>query len=58
MCYEESFFRRWAKRRAQQREESKPVVEHAAPATQPGQPAPIPTEAKKRKEVERELDTV
>lgn len=58
MCYEESFFQRWAKKRAQQREQPKPVVERTAPATQPDRPAPIPTEAKKRKEVERERETV
>lgn len=58
MCYEESFFQRWVKRRAQQREDTKPVVERAAPATQPGRPAPIPTERKKPQEVERELENV
>jgi hypothetical protein len=58
MCYEESFFRRWAKGRAQQREEPNAVVERTAPATQLVRPAPRPAEAKKRKEVERERETV
>jgi hypothetical protein len=58
MCYEESFFQRWAKRRSQLRAEPKPVVERTAPATQPARPAPMPAEAKKRKEVERERETV
>ncbi|MGH8174741.1 MAG: hypothetical protein ACREV5_00595 [Steroidobacter sp.] len=58
MCYEESFFRWWAKKKVQQHEESKPVVEHAAPPAQRGRPASIPTEAEKRKKVERELEIV
>ena len=57
MCYEESFFRRWAKKRAQQREQPKPVVERPVLATQSGRPAPMPTEVKKRKQVERERET-
>jgi hypothetical protein len=58
MCYEESFLRRWAKRRAQQREEPKPVVERATPAMPAGKPDVIPAEGRKRKEVERELEIV
>jgi hypothetical protein len=58
MCYEEAFFQRWARKRAQQRQESARDVERATPATQPGRPAPSATPEKKPKEPERELETV
>lgn len=58
MCYEEGLLRRWAKKRMQRREEPKSVVERVTPTTLPDRSAAIPTEGKKRKEVERELESV
>jgi hypothetical protein len=58
MCYEEAFFQRWARKRAQQRQESTREVERVTPATQPGRSAPSATPEKKRKEPDRELETV
>jgi hypothetical protein len=60
MCYEESFFTRWARKRAQRRERSEPVVERIAPE-QLSQPTPVPTRAAgatKPKKVERDLEVV
>lgn len=54
MCYEERFFSERATKRAQQREKTKPVTEHALPNAQPVRPMP---ETKKTKEVEREPET-
>lgn len=59
MCYEETLFRRWARKRAQQREEPRTVVERETPATQPKQPAPAAASGeKKAKEIDRELEPV
>jgi hypothetical protein len=60
MCYEESFFRSWATRKAQRREKSETVVERRAPV-QPEQPAPVTrpaAEPARRKETEREMEVV
>jgi hypothetical protein len=60
MCYEESFFRRWAKKRAEHRQKSEAVVEHE-PHKQPAQPTSAPTTAanpKKSKQPEREEEVV
>lgn len=60
MCYEESFFQRWARNRARRREKSAPVVEREKPK-QPAQPAPVPTaaaEAKKSTQPERDVEVV
>jgi hypothetical protein len=59
MCYEESFFRSWASKRAQRREKPETVVERRAPV--PEQPAPLSkpaAEPARRKETERELEVV
>ena len=61
MFYEESFFQRWARRKAQQRE--RPVqceLERESPAKQttastPPEPTPVRTT---RKDIERETETV
>jgi hypothetical protein len=58
MCYEETFFQRWTRKRAQQRQESAREVERVTPATQPSRPATSATPEKKRKEPDRELETV
>ena len=60
MCYEEAFFQRWARKRAQRREKPEAVVERGAPK-RPSQPAPAPTETMaktKAKETERDLEVV
>lgn len=60
MCYEESFFRSWARKRAQRSEKRETVIEHRTPP----KPAPSPTPSKPaatpspRKETERELEIV
>jgi hypothetical protein len=57
MCYEESFFRRWAKRRAEHRQTSEAVVEQEPHK----QPTSVPTTAanpKKSKQSQRELEVV
>lgn len=51
MCYEERFFSEWPAKRAQQREKTTPVTDHATPSAQPVRPMP---ETKKTEEVERE----
>jgi len=53
MCYENRFFRSWAKQKAQKREEIKPETGRAPPEVQPIRPAPE-REVTRRKEVERE----
>jgi hypothetical protein len=60
MCYEESFFRSWARKRAQRSEKPETVVERRtpekpAPSPTPGKPAATPSP---RKETERELEIV
>ena len=60
MCYEESFFTRWARKRAQQREKSEAAVERIPPK-QPRQPTPVPTQAAgtiKPKKTQRDLEVV
>jgi hypothetical protein len=60
MCYEESFFTRWARKRAQRREKSEAVVERTAPK-QPPEPTPAPARAAgatRPKKTERELEVV
>ena len=60
MCYEESFFTRWTRKRAQQREKTEAVVERIAPK-QPSQPTPAPTRPATKtepKKTERELEVV
>ena len=60
MCYEESFFTRWARKRAQRREKSEAVVERIAPK-QPIQPTSVPMRpavATKQKKTERDLEVV
>jgi len=54
MCYEQRFFKSWAKRTAQKREEIKPDIERAR---RPIRPAPE-REITRRKEVERELEEI
>jgi hypothetical protein len=56
MCYEERLFRSWATKNAQKREQSQRVTERDRPQV-PIRPAPVP-EAKRRKEVERELEEI
>ena len=60
MCYEESFYTRWARKRAQRREKTEAVVERTAPK-QPTQPTPVatqPARATEPKKTERELEVV
>jgi hypothetical protein len=60
MCYEESFFRRWAKKRAEYRQKSEAVVERE-PLRQPAQPTSEPTTTtnpKRSKQPEREVEVV
>jgi hypothetical protein len=57
VCYEERFFRLWAKRKAQKREEIKPEIGRARPDVQPIRPVPE-REVKRRKEVEREFEEI
>ena len=56
MCYEEKFFRSWAKQKAQKREAIKPEV-RARPDVQPIRPAPE-REITRRREVEREFEEI
>ena len=59
MCYEESFFQRWARKRAQRRQQTETHAERASPVTQPPKPAPSTgAPAKPTKETERELEVV
>jgi hypothetical protein len=57
MCYEQRFFKSWAKRNAQKREEIKPDIERARPDVHTIRPAPE-REITRRKEVERELEEI
>jgi hypothetical protein len=60
MCYEESFFHRWAKKRAQRRENLDAAVERDR-RKPPTQPMPAPTSAsppKKSRETERDVEVV
>lgn len=57
MCYEERLFRSRARKKAQKRDENKPVTEHDRPQVVPIRPAPTP-ETTRRKEVERELEEI
>jgi len=52
MCYEERFFSEWAAKRAQRREETKPVKKPTSPSAEPLHPTP---RAPKKKEREPEL---
>ena len=57
MCYEQRFFKSWAKQKAQKREEIKPDVNRARPNVSPIRPAPEHGIAR-RKEVEREFEEI
>ena len=60
MCYEESFFQRWARKRAERRQKSEAVVERDTPK-QPTQPTPAPmtaTKPNRSKQRERDVETV
>jgi hypothetical protein len=60
MCYEETFFQRWARKRAQRHEKSEAVVERAAPK-QPSRRVPVPTETmgkNKAKQTERDMEEI
>jgi hypothetical protein len=57
MCYEQRFFKSWAKRTAQKREEIKPDIERARPDVHPIRPV-LEREATRRKEVARELEEI
>jgi hypothetical protein len=57
MCYEQRFYRFWAKQKAQKREEIKPEEVRARPDVQPIRPAPERA-IRRRKEVERELEEI
>jgi hypothetical protein len=61
MCYEESFFRSWARKRAQRSEKPQTVVERRTPAKPAPSPPPVSKPAatpSPRKETERELEIV
>jgi hypothetical protein len=60
MCYEESFFRSWARKRAQRSEKPETVVEHRTPPKPATSPPPVKPAAAPgpRKETERELEIV
>lgn len=55
MCYENRFYRA-ARKKAQQHDEVKPVIERTASTPEPTRRTPV-TETKRRKEVETELET-
>ena len=57
MCYEERFLRSWGTKKAQKRQENKPVTDRDRPQLMPNHPAPA-SEVKRRKEVERELEEI
>lgn len=57
MCYEQRFFKSWAKQKAQQREQIQPEVKRARPDVHPSGPAPE-REMRRRKEVEREFEEI
>ena len=56
MCYQQRFFKSWAKQKAQKREEITPEVVHARPIVQPIRPAP--EREKTRRTVERGLEEI
>ncbi|MET0987240.1 MAG: hypothetical protein ABW034_17745 [Steroidobacteraceae bacterium] len=59
MCYDETFFQRWARHRAQRREDLKSITERSTPASPQNQPAEAaPVRKNPVKEVERELEDV
>jgi hypothetical protein len=57
MCYEQRFFKSWARQKAQKREEIKPEEVRARPDVQPIRPAPE-REITRRKEVERDFEEI
>jgi len=60
MCYEESFFQRWARKRAQRRQNLETAVERDLPK-QPSQPTHEPVTAskpRKSKQTERDVEVV
>jgi hypothetical protein len=57
MCYEQRFFKSWAKQKAQKREEVKPDVKRARPDVSPIRPTSEHGVAR-RKEVEREFEEI
>ena len=59
MCYDETFFQRWTRKRAQRREQLKSVTERSTPTSPPRPPAETtPVRKKQVKEVEHELEEV
>lgn len=57
MCYEQRFFKSWAKRKTQQREEVAREAQSARSDSQPIRPPPAP-ELTHRKKVRRELEEI
>jgi len=60
MCYEESFFQRWARKRAQRRQDLEAALERDSPK-QPIQPASEPAMAskpRKSRHTERDVEVV
>ena len=57
MCYEQRFFKSWAKGTARKRKEINPDIEHARPDVHPIRTAPE-RETTRRKEVEREFEEI
>jgi hypothetical protein len=57
MCYEESFYRSWARKKVQKRESRQPVTEPDRTELKPVDPAPV-AETTRPKEVERELEEI
>jgi hypothetical protein len=57
MCYEQRFFKSWAKQKAQKRGAIKPEEVRARPDAQPIRAAPE-HETTRRKEVEREFEEI
>lgn len=61
MCYEESFFQRWARKTAQRREKTEAAVERDR-RKQPTQPTTLAparaSEPKKPRETERDVEVV
>ena len=57
MCYEQRFFKSWAKQKAQKREQIEPEEVRAHPDVQPIRPVPE-REITRSKEVEREFEEI
>ena len=57
MCYEQRFFKSWAKQKARQQAQIKPETDRARPDVQPIHTVPQ-RETKPRKEVEREFEEI